>query len=142
MKDLVDNLNNLNKEAVPSWGKMNASQMLNHCNLFIDLYLNKIEVPWLMRTISRVLSPIFINYILKKDYTQAPKNLNTYSKIRVDDLSIDFEKEKSRLIEQLHQIDELQGMVDHPLYGRVSAELVKKLVVHHTSHHFHQFGLM
>ena len=33
-------------------------------------------------------------------------------------------------------------MVDHPLYGRVSAELVKKLVVHHTSHHFHQFGLM
>ena len=142
MEDLVDNLNNLKKEAVPSWGKMNASQMLNHCNLFIDLYLNKIEVPWLMRTISRVLSPIFINYILKKDYTQAPKNLNTYSKIRVDDLSIDFEKEKSRLIEQLHQIDELQGMVDHPLYGRVSAELVKKLVVHHTSHHFHQFGLM
>ena len=142
MKDLVDNLNNLKKEAVPSWGKMNASQMLNHCNLFIDLYLNKIEVPWLMRTISRVLSPIFINYILKKDYTQAPKNLNTYSKIRVDDLSIDFEKEKNRLIEQLQQIDDLQGMVDHPLYGRVSAELVKKLVVHHTSHHFHQFGLM
>ena len=142
MEDLVDNLNNLKKEAVPSWGKMNASQMLNHCNLFIDLYLNKIEVPWLMRTISRVLSPIFINYILKKDYTQAPKNLNTYSKIRVDDLSIDFEKEKNRLIEQLHQIDDLQGMVDHPLYGRVSAELVKKLVVHHTSHHFHQFGLM
>ena len=142
MKDLVDNLNNLKKEAVPSWGKMNASQMLNHCNLFIDLYLNKIEVPWLMRTISRVLSPIFINYILKKDYTQAPKNLKTYSKIRVDDLSIDFEKEKNRLIEQLQQIDDLQGMVDHPLYGRVSAELVKKLVVHHTSHHFHQFGLM
>jgi hypothetical protein len=142
MEDLVDNLNNLKKEAVPSWGKMNASQMLNHCNLFIDLYLNKIEVPWLMRTISRVLSPIFINYILKKDYTQAPKNLNTYSKIRVDDLSIDFEKEKSRLIEQLRQIDDLQGMVDHPLYGRVNAELVKKLVVHHTSHHFHQFGLM
>ena len=142
MEDLVDNLNNLKKEAVPSWGKMNASQMLNHCNLFIDLYLNKIEVPWLMRTISRVLSPIFINYILKKDYTQAPKNLNTYNKIRVDDLSIDFEKEKNRLIEQLQQIDDLQGMVDHPLYGRVSAELVKKLVVHHTSHHFHQFGLM
>ena len=142
MEDLVDNLNSLKKEAVPSWGKMNASQMLNHCNLFIDLYLNKIEVPWLMRTISRVLSPIFINYILKKDYTQAPKNLNTYNKIRVDDLSIDFEKEKNRLIEQLQQIDDLQGMVDHPLYGRVSAELVKKLVVHHTSHHFHQFGLM
>ena len=142
MEDLVDNLNNLKKEALPSWGKMNASQMLNHCNLFIDLYLNKIEVPWLMRTISRVLSPIFINYILKKDYTQAPKNLNTYNKIRVDDLSIDFEKEKNRLIEQLQQIDDLQGMVDHPLYGRVSAELVKKLVVHHTSHHFHQFGLM
>ena len=142
MNRLIINLKDLKKEDLPKWGKMNASQMVNHCNLFIDLYVNKIEVPWLMRTISRLLSPIFIKYILSKDYTQAPKNLRTYSKIKVDNPSIDFDAEKQRLIEQLNLIDNLEGKVNHPLYGKVNADLVKKLVVHHTSHHFHQFGLM
>ena len=142
MDRLIINLKDLKKEDLPKWGKMNASQMVNHCNLFIDLYVNKIEVPWLMRAISRLLSPIFIKYILSKDYTQAPKNLRTYSKIKVDDPSIDFDAEKQKLIEQLNLIADLDGKVDHPLYGKVDADLVKKLVVHHTSHHFHQFGLM
>ena len=142
MDRLIINLKDLKKEDLPKWGKMNASQMVNHCNLFIDLYVNKIEVPWLMRAISRLLSPIFIKYILSKDYTQAPKNLRTYSKIKVDDPSIDFDAEKQKLREQLNLIADLDGKVDHPLYGKVGADLVKKLVVHHTSHHFHQFGLM
>jgi len=142
MENLITNLNGLKKEDLPKWGKMNASQMLSHCNLFIDLYVNKIEVPWLMRAISRLLSPIFIKYILSKDYKQAPKNLRTYSKIKVEDTTIDFDAEKQKLIEQLNMIANLEGKVDHPLYGRVSAGLVKKLVAHHTSHHFHQFGLM
>ena len=91
MDRLIINLKDLKKEDLPKWGKMNSSQMLSHCNLFIDLYVNKIEVPWLMRKISRLLSPIFIKYILSKDYTQAPKNLKTYSKIKVGDPSVDFD---------------------------------------------------
>ena len=142
MEKLIVNLKELKKEDLPKWGKMNASQMVSHCNLFIDLYVHKIGVPWLMRMISRIFSPIFIKYILSKDYTKAPKNLRTYSKIKVDDPEIDFEVEKQKLIEQLNLIANLKGKVNHPLYGKVEADLVKKLVEHHTSHHFHQFGLM
>lgn len=142
MQKIIPALDKLKKEDTPKWGKMNASQMLHHCNLFIDLYNNKIEVPWMMKIFARIFSPIFIKYVLSKDYTKAPKNLNTFSKIKVNDLSINFEEEKIKLANQLKEIDKLEGKVSHPLYGKIESKLMKDLIKHHTSHHFHQFNLM
>ena len=51
MNELIVNLNPLKKEDLPKWGKMNASQMLRHCNLFIDLHVNKIKLSLQFHTI-------------------------------------------------------------------------------------------
>lgn len=143
LSELDDQLRNLRADTSPAWGTMNAVQMVRHCSKFVDLYLGRIEVSAPIRVLARLIGPLFLRRVVKGSPTATPRNLKTLPSIRsAPDLDANFEAEVEALREGLDAIAKLEGVVQHPMYGKMDAESCKTLVRHHTAHHFHQFGLL
>ena len=140
---LREALSSLHEESNPTWGAMNASQMLRHCSRFMDLYLGRIDVPGWARLISRLIGPLFLRSFLTKPMGATPRNLGTMPAIRArPGVDLDFDAEVARFLKALADVEALDGVVQHPMYGAMKAEDAKALVRHHTTHHLHQFQLI
>ena len=140
---LREALSSLHEESNPTWGAMNASQMLRHCSRFMDLYLGRIAVPGWARLISRLIGPLFLRSFLTKPMGATPRNLGTMPAIRArPGVDLDFDAEVARFLKVLTDVEALDGVVQHAMYGAMKAEDAKALVRHHTTHHFHQFQLI
>ena len=122
---------------------MNASQMLRHCSRFMDLYLGRIDVPGWARLVSRLIGPLFLRSFLTKPIGATPRNLGTMPAIKArPGVDLDFDAEVARFLKALADVEALDGVVQHAMYGAMKAEDAKALVRHHTTHHFHQFQLI
>lgn len=140
---LREALSSLHEESNPTWGAMNASQMLRHCSRFMDLYLGRIAVPGWARLISRLIGPLFLRSFLTKSIGATPRNLGTMPAIKArPGVELDFDAEVARFLKSLADVEALDGVVQHAMYGAMKAEDAKALVRHHTTHHFHQFQLI
>ena len=140
---LREALSSLHEESNPTWGAMNASQMLRHCSRFMDLYLGRIAVPGWARLISRLIGPLFLRSFLTKPIGATPRNLGTMPAIKArPGAELDFDAEVTRFLKALEDVEALDGVVQHAMYGAMKAEGAKALVRHHTTHHFHQFQLV
>lgn len=140
---LREALSSLRQESVPNWGIMNSSQMLRHCSRFMDLYLGRIAVPGWARLISRLIGPLFLRSFLTKPIGATPRNLGTMPAIKArPGAELDFDAEVARFLKALADVEALDGVVQHAMYGAMKAEDAKALVRHHTTHHFHQFQLV
>lgn len=143
IKALREALSSLHEESNPNWGSMNAAQMLRHCSRFMDLYLGRIAVPGWARLISRFIGPLFLRSFLTKPIGATPRNLGTMPAIKArPGAELDFDVEVARFLESLADVEALEGVVQHAMYGAMKAEDAKALVRHHTTHHFHQFQLV
>lgn len=143
----IDELQSAFERAAPDterrWGTMTCAQMLRHCRRFAELYLGRVHVALPMRLLARVLGPFFLRRTLRQSPTATPRNLSTLPTIRQrgpDDL--DFEAERAKLLEILAEVQRLEGVHAHPLYGDMDADDVIALVRHHSAHHANQFGLL
>ena len=140
---LREALSSLHEESNPTWGAMNASQMLRHCSRFMDLYLGRIAVPRWARLISRLIGPLFLRSFLTKPIGATPRNLGTMPAIKAQPgVDLDFDAEVARFLKALADVEALDGVVQHAMYGAMKSEDAKALVRHHTTHHFHQFQLI
>lgn len=140
---LRENLSLLHQRSAPNWGTMNAAQMLRHCSRFMDLYLGRIAVPGWARLLSRLIGPLFLRSFLTKPIGATPPNLGTMPAIKARPGSdLDFDEEVARFLKALADVEALDGVVQHAMYGAMKAEDAKALVRHHTTHHFHQFQLV
>lgn len=136
-------LEQLDAARVPAWGAMDAPQMLRHCSRFMDLYLGRIAVPACVRLLSRLLGPLFLRSFLTKSIGATPRNMGTMPAIKArPDHDLEFAAERTRFLERLGEVEALEGVIQHAMYGAMKAEDAKALVRHHTTHHFHQFGVV
>lgn len=136
-------LNGLDQNGVPLWGSMNPAQMLLHCSQFMDLYLGRVQLPIWVRWVSRAMGPRFLRSFLVKPLGSTPRNMGTLPALRMGPgLHVDFEEGRRRFLEGLSEVESLEGVVLHPMYGPMKAEDAQALVRHHTAHHFCQFGLI
>ncbi|MGB1056211.1 MAG: DUF1569 domain-containing protein [Flavobacteriales bacterium] len=143
LADLRLALASLDPGTAPAWGTMDASQMLRHCSRFMDLYLGRIAVPGWARLLSRLIGPLFLRSFLTKPIGATPRNLGTMPAIKArPGAELDFDAEIARFLEALADVEALDGVVQHAMYGAMKAEDAKALVRHHTTHHFHQFQLV
>ncbi|MEM9381254.1 MAG: DUF1569 domain-containing protein [Planctomycetota bacterium] len=143
LADLAAALDRLDAGTTPRWGKMDAPQMVRHSARFADLYLGRIPVSLPIRLVARMIGPMFLRKVLRGSPTATPKNLGTLPAIRsVPDQEIDFAAEVAELRARFDEVAALDGVVDHPMYGKMEAESCRSLVRHHTAHHFNQFGLL
>ena len=58
------------------------------------------------------------------------------------DLDLEFASERTRFLERLAEVEALEGVIQHAMYGAMRADEEKALVRHHRTHHFHQFRLV
>ena len=109
----------------------------------MDLYLGRIDVPGWARLISRLIGPLFLRSFLTKPIGATPRNLGTMPAIKARPCAeLDFDTEVGRFLKALADVEALDGIVQHAMYGAMKAEDAKALVRHHTTHHFHQFQLV
>ena len=136
-------LERLDAATAPAWGTMDAPQMLRHCSRFMDLYLGRIAVRGCARMVSRLIGPLFLRSFLTKAIGATPRNMGTMPAIKArPELELDFEAEHTRFLERLAEVESLDGVIQHAMYGAMKADDAKALVRHHTTHHFHQFGVV
>ena len=109
----------------------------------MDLYLCRIAVPAWARLVSRLVGPLFLRSFLTKAIGATPRNMGTMPAIKArPDLDLEFASERTRFLERLVEVEALEGVIQHAMYGAMKADDAKALVRHHTTHHFHQFGVV
>lgn len=139
-------LKRLDKNSFPKWGTLNPSQMLYHCNTFINVSLGKRKINLIIRTISRPFFRfIFLKYLnsINFDINKFAQNSPTLTIFKSFPITIDFDFEKNKLIENLKKIEEINTeKIHHQMYGTIPTSTLKKLVSFHTSYHLNQFNLL
>lgn len=124
------------------WGAMNATQMLKHCRLVLEIPLGKIEVPEppkivrYIGVVTKMEMKIFKNGI--------PRNMPTFAELRPGECA-GF---RTEMVKLLHTIDEYCALAAaeklpeiHPLFGKMQPKDWGFLEYKHLHHHLKQFGL-
>ena len=138
-------LNKLKNSSRPKWGMMSSSQMLYHCNIFVDVSLGEKKINFFVKTFSRLFFRyFFLKYLnsIEFDIYKFSKNSSTLPVFKSFPEFIDFDFEKNKLIENLKKTEQMNSnKVYHQMYGWIPTLTLKKLVSFHTSYHFNQFNL-
>ena len=135
----------LDENSSPIWGTLNPSQMLFHCNNFIEVSLGRKKINFITRLSSRLFFRyFFLKYLNYIDFNinKLNKNSATLPIFKTFPKTINLDKEKNKLIKIYKKVEEINtDNVFHQMYGQISSLVLKKLVRFHTSYHFNQFGL-
>jgi|WetSurMetagenome_2_1015567.scaffolds.fasta_scaffold155711_2 hypothetical protein len=138
--ELIERINKLTPDTKPQWGKMNVSQMLEHCTVSVKLALGEIkpEINEEYLKIGRIYkSRVFDSDVFSKELPTTKefivKNDGNY-KIKKDN----FINYLNKFAESDKNI-EIHGM--HPLLGELTMEEWSMLIWKHTNHHLIQFGV-
>tara|TARA_B110000003_G_scaffold16489_1_gene16336 strand:+ start:102 stop:554 length:453 start_codon:yes stop_codon:yes gene_type:complete len=139
-------LEKLNESSNAKWGTLNPSQMLFHCNTFIEVSLGRKKINFITRLSSRVFFRyFFLKYLNYIDFniSKLKRNSATLPIFKTFPKAIDIDNEKKRLIKIYKKVEEINtDNVFHQMYGQIPSLILKKLVRFHTSYHFNQFGLL
>ena len=138
---LIRRIDHLTESTKPKWGKMNASQLLAHCNVTYEMVYEDIHPK------PNVLMQIILKMLVKKrvvDESPYPHNLKTAPQFIIKG-DKDFLKEKNRLIVYLNKTRELgeayfDGKVSHS-FGKLDKTEWNNMFYKHLDHHLTQFGV-
>jgi len=139
---LIERLNEISQEAKPLWGKMNAGQMLAHCNVTYEYVFE----PEKYKPTPAFLKFIFKFLIKNKIVSETPfKQGSPNGPDFVITNDRDFEKEKNRLIafiEETHKAGAVffEGQESHS-FGKLTAIEWNNMFYKHLDHHLRQFGV-
>ncbi|MCX6164614.1 MAG: DUF1569 domain-containing protein [Ignavibacteriae bacterium] len=138
--ELIERINKLTPDTRPEWGKMNASQMLDHCTVSVKLALGEIK-PEINEENLR-LGRVVKGRIFESDVFS--KELPTTKEFIVLD-NKNFDLNKRTFIDYVNRFgecdpnNEINGM--HPYFGVLTMKEWSMLIWKHTNHHLIQFGV-
>jgi Protein of unknown function (DUF1569) len=127
-------------DATRQWGKMNAAQMLAHCNIPLESGLGKLQLPQEGNFITR---PLLKWYVLSKDsFKPGLPTAKSFTIPLQDDK--DFTREKARLLANLAEGYQ-RGQngtpwAMHNMFGTLTPQQWAELTYMHLDHHLKQFG--
>ena len=135
-QEIQQRLANLKPETTPLWGKMNAGQMLKHCQRPLEIAVYDkdfgLKSNFLIRT-----------FFKKSMYDDRPfmKNMPTPKAFKVKE-AVDFNLEHDNLLKLIEKFYGLRDKLDwkpHPVFGKLSQEQWGKIQYKHLDHHLNQF---
>ena len=136
-QEICERLDHIKEDTTPLWGKMNAAQMMHHCQMPLNIILEKtdygVKPNWL------------INLLFKKSMYNDRlwrKNLPTAPGFRIND-DREFNHEKKELMTLISELNEQRSKSewqDHPAFGKLSKDQWGKMQYKHLDHHIRQFG--
>lgn len=137
-QELQQRLDLIKPDSLAQWGKMNAGQMLNHCQEPIKIAVNKSDVNMKSNWLIKVL-------FKKMMYSPKPykKNSPTPPQFRSTG-GFDFQNEKVELQKWMNELWEdrnNENRADHPVFGKFTKEQWGIMQWKHLNHHFEQFAV-
>jgi hypothetical protein len=140
--EILNRIENLTETATPTWGKMSVGQMCTHCQMPLEIALEKRTLSgkkpgFMKRLVFKLYKPLMYN---DKPWS---KNLPTVRDFVVTEVK-DVETEKAKLVEivsTFHQEKDRQEWPAHPMFGTFTAEQWGKMQYKHLDHHLTQFDV-
>ena len=138
-EEVLTRLNGIAPDTKPQWGKMNAAQMMAHCQAPFQTFFGQIVLR------RGLLGFFFGKAIKKKLFSNKPwaKNLPTAKEFKMSGAK-EFAEEKQKLIGYIHLFaDEGYTITStvHPIFGNLSSQEWATFVYKHLDHHLRQFGV-
>jgi hypothetical protein len=136
---ILARIERLKPEQPPLWGKMNAAQMLAHCQVPLLVAIGERRLP---RSVLGILVGPLARRTLTRD-TPTKRNLPTDKAFAVRD-SRDFARERQQLVAVIERVAAAgpTGLSKdpHPFFGRMTQAEWEALNWKHLDHHLRQFG--
>lgn len=136
---IITRLEKINPAHPPQWGKMNAAQMMAHCQAPFQVFFGEMKM-------KRGLIGYLFGGMAKKRLLQGnkpwSKNMPTAKAFLVADQR-EFIKEKMKLVEWIRRFSTEGATVTsstHPFFGQLSSQEWAVLAYRHLDHHLQQFG--
>jgi hypothetical protein len=132
---LRERIERLTPTTAPQWGRMSVAQMLAHCAEVQEVMNGKplTGTPWYIR----LAGPLIKRAVLgRRPYR---RGLRTHPQYEVAD-EHEFAAERDRLLDAIESAGQIDGPVDHPIFGHLSAEEAGWAGYKHLDHHLTQFG--
>lgn len=137
---VIERIGHLKPDTKPQWGKMDAGQMLAHCNVAYEMVYEDIHPK------PNAFLKLIIKLLVKNKVTgEAPfaKNSRTAPAFIITG-DKDFEAEKNRLVDHLRKTQQLgeshfAGKESHS-FGALSKTEWNNMFYKHLDHHLKQFG--
>ena len=136
--EISTRINHLKEDTQAQWGKMTPGQMLHHCQMPLNIILEKedygVKPNWL------------INLLFKKSMYSDKlwrKNMPTAPGFKITD-DKNFEAEKTQILALLDELNNLKHREDwqpHPAFGKLTKDQWGKMQYKHLDHHLRQFGV-
>lgn len=136
-QEIIGRINKLTPETKRQWGKMDAAQMLAHCQLPLGVATGKHKLK--SNFFLSLIGPLF----KKQLFNEKPfkRSLPTDKSFIMADTK-DFEKEKQGLIQMINIFSEsAMSGEQHPFFGMLTNEEWSKGTWKHLDHHLQQFGV-
>lgn len=120
----------------PLWGEMTVAQMLAHCAEVQEVMNGKAltGTPWYIRLAGPLIKRSVVS---TRPY---PRGLRTHPQYQITN-EREFVAEQARLLDAIDAARQGGGAVDHPIFGRLSAEEAGWASYKHMDHHLTQFGV-
>jgi hypothetical protein len=138
--EFIGRIDKLSPTSQALWGKMNASQMLAHCQVLVNIALGELKQ-------KREFFGLLFGKIAKKKILNdapLPKNLPTLKQAIIkDDRNFEDEKAALKMLVARFRKEGHKGLMKdpHPFFGPLTIEEWDKLQVKHLDHHLRQFGV-
>jgi hypothetical protein len=138
-EEILSRMEGIKAATPPSWGKMNAAQMMAHCQAPFKAYFGEIKMK------RGLVGILFGKMARKKLFSNKPwpQGLPTDKRFRVREEK-DFEAEKQKLVAYIRQFAEEGYTItasEHPFFGKMSSQEWAVLGYKHLDHHLKQFGV-
>ena len=136
-QEIIDRINKLTPQSQRQWGKMDAAQMLAHCQMPLGVAVGKHKLK--RNFFLSLIGPLF----KKQLYNDKPfkRSLPTDKSFIMTDPK-DFKKEKEGLLQMINSFSETTMSDEpHPFFGKLTKEEWSKGTWKHLDHHLQQFGV-
>jgi len=138
-EEVLSRIERICATTTPLWGKMNAGQMMAHCQIPIKVGLGETKPE---RTLVGI---IFGWWVKRMILSEKPfkKGLPTDKSFLITD-DRDFDKEKNHLTKLVARFQAEQnriGKAPHPFFGKMTASECGTSMYKHLDHHLQQFGV-
>jgi hypothetical protein len=139
MQRILGRLERLEANKPPLWGKMNAAQMLTHCQAPFSVYFGDLK---LRQSFAGLL---FGRMAKRKLFAEKPwpRGLPTAREFVITD-EREFDEERKKLARQIERFSASSILLHpprHPFFGKMSAQEWSRLAYKHLDHHLQQFGV-
>ena len=137
-QEVLFRLNNITAATPAQWGKMNAAQMMAHCQATFQVYFGE-------KKMRRALAGYLFGKMAKRKlFSPQPwaRSLPTAPQFKISD-EREFEAEKEKLVRYINRFSNEGYTITstlHPFFGKLSSQEWAVLAYKHLDHHLKQFG--